>query len=550
MAKQWIVNEIDEQKRNWISRQLGISSLLATILVGRGIDEPDQAEKFLNPHISHLNDPFLLPDVEAAVGRIWKAITDHEKILVFGHDDTDGATSTAIMMETLKDLGASPDEYIPDRTTEGYGFRQEVLERFLRKGVGLIVTVDSETSDFPGVSMAQEMGLDVIVTDHHEIHEGLPRAAAVVNPKRGDSRYPFRNLAGVGVAFQVARALTGDSAFDFDKYLDLGALGTIADRVPLVEDNRIFSYLGYRLLRTSPRLGIAALRRATMGEESPQEIIGPLKYGVSRGGIYSSALLLQTDDPQEAERIAGQLWEESHRKYQETQAACARVLTQVREKKLHQSSVVVIVDRETPLRTLGACASSIRRHFGLPAVVIGFQGEHVVGEGRAPVGFDIFAAFKYCEDLFIQYGGHRGAGGFSMDPKNINEFRLRINQFTQEIAGWRFSPPYLRIDALLDPAKADQNLLGQLDRLVPFGQANAHPQFCCQKARVEVFPEPRDGQALGTVNSISFRLADDLGMPSTILQTLGSTTVADVVYILGRTGDGVPRLIIQDVKVG
>jgi len=549
VAKQWIINEIDEEKRDWISRQLGISPLLAAILVGRGIEEPGEAERFLEPQISHLNDPFLLPDIDVAVGRIWKAITDHERIVVFGHDDVDGATSTAIMTETLRRLGATPDEYIPDRTTEGYGFRREVLKRFDQSGVRLVVTVDSETSDFPGVRMAQEMGIDVVITDHHEIHAGLPRALAVVNPKRGDSRYPFRNLAGVGVAFQIARTLAGDSDFDFNQYLDLAALGTIADRVPLVDDNRVFSRLGYQLLKNTSRVGIAALRRLMAAGDSPQEMLGPLKFGVSRDGQYSSFRLLQTEDPEGAERIAGELLDESRRKRQETQVACQRTLARVQERKLFQSPVIVVVDRDTPLRALGACASAIRRYYGQPAVILGFQGEHVVGEGRAPMGFDIFTAFNYCEDLFIQYGGHRGAGGFSMDPKNINQFRQRINQFAQEISGWRISPPYLKIDAFLDPAKVDGDLLIQLGQLVPFGQANPDPQFCCQEARIEVFPEPREDGSLGTVNAVSFQLADNDWVRPGILGTLTSAKEADVIYTLGKSEDGTPRVIIEDVKV-
>jgi single-stranded-DNA-specific exonuclease len=549
MAKQWFINEIDEEKRDWISRQLSISPLLATVLLGRGVEEPDQAERFLEPQISHLNDPFLLPDIEPAVGRIWKAITDHEKIVVFGHDDIDGATSTTIMMEILRHLGASSDDYIPDRVTEGYGFRREVLERFVRNGISLLITVDSESSDFPGMRMAAEMGLDVIVTDHHEIQGRLPKALAVINPKRGDSRYPFRNLAGVGVAYQLARALTGDSDFDFHRYLDLAALGTIADRVPLVDDNRIFSRLGEQQLRVSSRPGIAALRRLLAADVSSQAMNGPLRYGVSRDGKYSSAQLLQTGDAQQAGRIAGELLEESRRKQRETQVACESILARVQEEKLFQSKVIVIVDREVPVRSLGACASAIRRHYGHPAVAIGFKQGNMAGEGRAPMGFDVFAAFKYCADLFVQYGGHRGAGGFSMDPKNMNKFRQKIDRFAEEISGWRFSHPYLRIDALVDPARVDGQHLTQLGRLVPFGQANNEPQFCVRKARIEIFAEPREDGSLGTVNAVAFRLDENRGVRSSLFETLASTRVADVVYNLTRSQDGSPLVLVEDVKV-
>jgi single-stranded-DNA-specific exonuclease len=549
VSTQWIVNEVDAEKRDWISRQLDISPLLAEVLVGRGIDDPSQAEQFLEPRIAYLNDPFLLPDIDVAVGRIRKAIIDHKKILVFGHDDTDGATSVTIMMEALRHLGAFPEYYIPDRTTEGYGFRRDVLGRFKGSGFSLIVTVDSESSDFPGMQMAAEMGIDVVVTDHHEIQGGLPQALAVINPKRGDSRYPFRSLAGVGVAYQLARALSGDSAFDFKRHLDLAALGTIADRVPLVEDNRVFSHLGEERLGVSTRPGILALRRLLGSGAGAQDLNGALKFGTSSGGAFSSATLLQTEDPEEADRIANELVMASQNRQLETQGACERVATRVQEEHLFESPVITVVDRETPIRSLGACASTIRRQFGQPAVVIGFKEDHVVGEGRAPMGFDIFAAFQYCQDLFIQYGGHRGAGGFSMDPKNINTFREKVNQYAEEISGWRYSPPYLRIDALLDPARLDGAELSQLQRLTPFGQANPEPQFCCYKAQVNIYDRPQSSGALGTVNDVPFRLAEPRGLRSTLIQTLSSTRVADVVFHLAREGDGKAMVLLEDIKV-
>jgi single-stranded-DNA-specific exonuclease len=550
VATQWIVNEIDQEKRDWIRRQLDIPPLLANILVGRGIDDPTRAERFLEPQIAHLNDPFQLPDIDVAIGRIREAIIDHEKIIVFGHDDTDGATSVTIMMETLQRLGAFPEYYIPDRAIEGYGFRDEVLERFRREGVSLIITVDSESSDFPGVTMAAEKGIDVVVTDHHEIQGGLPRALAVINPKRGDSRYPFRSLAGVGVAFQLARALSGDSGFDFKRFLDLAALGTIADRVPLVEDNRIFSHLGEERLGISERAGIVALRRLMGSAVGAQGLNGALKFGTSNGGSFSSAALLMTDNPGEADRIATELTEASRQKQQETRFACERVVNRVQEERLFEMPVIVVIDRETPIRSLGACASTVRRQFGQPVVVLGFKGAHVVGEGRAPTGFDIFAAFQYCEDLFVQYGGHRGAGGFSMDPKNINTFRQKIHQYSREISGWRYSPPYLRIDTILDPARIDSKGLSQLQRLAPYGQANPEPQFCCYKARASVFDQPRSDGVLGTINEVPFSLAESKGMRAALLQTLSSARVADVVYHLNRGMDGGVVVLVEDVKVG
>jgi single-stranded-DNA-specific exonuclease len=201
------------------------------------------------------------------------------------------------------------------------------------------------------------------------------------------------------------------------------------------------------------------------------------------------------------------------------------------------------------MRVLGACASTIRRQFWQPVVVMGFKGDQVVGEGRAPAGFDIFAAFQYCQDLFVQFGGHRGAGGFSMDPKNINAFRQRINQYAQEVSGWRFSPAHLRVDALLDPARLDRDDLIHLQRLAPFGQANPDPQFCCQKARVETFSQPGNDGTLGTLNDIPFRLADARGPHSTLLQTLTSTRLADVVYNVTLASDRGIILLVEDIKV-
>ena len=549
MSYQWIINEVDEEKRDWIGRQLNIPPLLAAILVGRGFDDPDQAERFLEPKIADLNDPFLLPDIDVAVGRIRQALTDQQKILVFGHDDTDGATSVTVMKETLEGLGARVDYYIPDRAAEGYGFRRDRLERFKGDRYGLIITVDSESSDFPGMEMARELGIDVIITDHHEIQGGLPRALAVINPKRGDSRYPFRSLAGVGVAYQLARALTGDSDFDFYRHIDLTALGTIADRVPLVEDNRIFSRLGEEQLMSSTRPGIVALRRLQGPAATAPEMNGALKFGQSRQGQFSSATLLQTGDPEQARAIAGELIEISRIKRQETQGACERVIERVQEERLFETPVIVVIAREAPIRALGACASMIRRQYGQPAVVIGFNDGRIVGEGRAPTGFDIFAAFQYCEDLFIQYGGHRGAGGFSMDAGHLEDFRQKINQYAREITSWRLAPPYLRIDAVLDPARLQGDEPDYLRRLSPFGQANANPQLCCYRAQVEVFDQPWEDGVLGRINGTPFRLSDGRRMRTNLLATLSSARLADVAYNLTPGIQGGVVLVVEDVKV-
>jgi single-stranded-DNA-specific exonuclease len=549
VSHQWIINEVDQEKRDWISRQLDIPPLLAAVLVGRGFDDPDQAKRFLEPRITDLNDPFLLPDIDVAVGRIRKAIIDHERILIFGHDDTDGATSVTVMKETLKELGARADDYIPDRAAEGYGFRRDTLERFKRDRYGLIITVDSESSDFPGMEMAGEIGIDVVITDHHEIQGGLPRARAVINPKRGDSRYPFRSLAGVGVAYQLARALCGDSDFDFHRHIDLVALGTIADRVPLVDDNRVFSRLGNEWLRSSTRPGVVALGRLLGPGADAQEMNGALKFGQNHGGRFSSATLLQTADPGEARTIAEELVESGRTKRQETQGACDRVVERVSEERLFEAPVIIVIDRETPIRALGACASMIRRQYGQPAVVIGFNDERVVGEGRAPTGFDIFAAFQYCEDLFIQYGGHRGAGGFSMDAGHLNDFRQKINQYAREITSWRIAPPYLRIDAVLDPARLQGDEPGYLQRLSPFGQANASPQFCCYRAQVEVFERSTEGGILGRINGVPFRLADVRSLRANLLATLSSARLADVAYGLTPGIQGGVVLAVEDVKV-
>jgi single-stranded-DNA-specific exonuclease len=354
----------------------------------------------------------------------------------------------------------------------------------------------------------------------------------------------------VGVAFQLARALSGDSGFDFQRYLDLAALGTIADRVPLVEDNRIFSHLGEEMLGISERAGIVALRRLLGSAVGAQGLNGALKFGTSNAGSFSSATLLMTADAAEADRIATQLTEAGRQKQQETRSACERVVARVQEERLFELPVIVVIDREPPLRSLGACASMVRRQFGQPVVVLGFKGEHVVGEGRAPTGFDIFAAFQYCEDLFIQYGGHRGAGGFSMDPKNINTFRQKIHQYAREISGWRYSPPYLRIDTILDPARVDSKGLSQLQRLAPYGQANPEPQFCCYKTQVSVFDQPRSDGILGTINNVPFSLVESRGMRTTLLPTLSSARVADVVYHLSRGMNEEVVILVEDVKVG
>ncbi len=478
-----------------LARKLGVSPFLAGILVKRGLGDPEEAERYLSPQLEDLHSPFLLNGIKEAVERVGEGIARREKILITGHDDIDGITSTLVVMRTLRSLHPQVQYYIPDRNKEGYGFSKELLQSFSSQGVKLIITVDSGTSDLQGVEWARGLGIEVIVTDHHEPQEKLPSALTVINPKRKDSTYPFRSLAGVGVALKFSLALLesfggGDRGF-LKEFLPLVALGTIADKVPLNEENRVLAKLGAEELELSTRPGIQALRGMVgicPGFGSIDDIIEFLRFGQIKDGKSNIVELLSIRDSVRIEAICKEL-KQSGREWRKR---AEEAKNQVKKKAKVDKGIIVAVVPEIGVNFLGYSAGSLSKEIGKPAVVIGKRGDVLVGEGRTPQGFDLFAAFSFCKDCFIQYGGHKRAAGFSMHPDRAEEFIERIKLYSRDHPP--LSPSAESYDLKLPLALLNQEVLADLKRLSPFGQANPEPRFLTTGAEIQELKEFYEGE--------------------------------------------------------
>jgi len=478
-----------------LAQKVGVSQILANLLVKRGLGDPAEAERYLTPQLEDLHSPFLLNDIREAVERVGEGIARRERMMIIGHDDVDGVTSTLVMMKTLKSLHPEVDYYIPDRNREGYGFSKRLLEHLSSQGVKLIITVDSGTSDFPGVEWAKALGIEVIITDHHEPQGRLPAAWAVINPKREDSTYPFRYLAGVGVALKFSLSLLesfagGDKGF-LKEFLPLVALGTIADKVPLVGENRVLAKLGTEELGLSTKPGIRALRgmvQVCPGLDPVDGIVDLLRFGRFAAGKSDVVELLSTRDSTRIEAIckglkqAGRQW----RKAAEEAGGIVR-----REAETNEDIILAVVP-QIGVNFLGYCAGLLSKETGKPAVVIGKRGDVLVGEGRSPQGFDLFQAFSFCRDCFIQYGGHKQAAGFSMRPEELEGFIERIRGYA------RSHPPLPSrqegYDLKLSPKFLNEGLISDLKRLSPFGQANPEPKFLAPEAEIQGLKEFYEGE--------------------------------------------------------
>lgn len=474
-----------------LQREVGISEILARVLVNRGITEPDQAERFLYPDWQHLPDPFLLPDAEVAVHRLLRALERREKILIYGDYDVDGVTSAALWFHTLSKLGARVAARVPHRKRDGYDIRVPVVEEAYRQGVSLILTCDCGIQAHAVVERARELGIDCIITDHHEPGEQVPRALAVVNPHLPGSRYPFPDLSGVGVSYRLGEALVrakGLSAENYRNYfLDLATLGTIADVMPLQEENRIYAWYGLPALPRSKRPGVQALLSvAQVPTDRPvtmrlvQFALAPRINAVGRLDDATVALeLLTTSDALRAQLLAEELEEHNRQRRIEQQRILAQALQQAEACDLQQEWVLVLAGEDWHSGVIGIVASKVLERYHRPTVLIAVDPELKVGRGsaRSIHAYDIFRAIEARRDLFIECGGHTLAAGFSIRTEYIEELRKHLNKLAHEWMSPEDLLPRLDIDADIEPAEITPQLVDELARLEPFGHGNPEPVF-------------------------------------------------------------------------
>ncbi len=480
--KKWITAHIDKELAAQVAENHSLDPFTALILVSRGITEYEDIEEFFDNDFSFC-DPYLITDMDKAVERIEKAIDDFEKICVFGDYDADGVTATALMYSYLSSRGADVMYYIPDRVSEGYGMNCTAVDTLNEQGVKLIVTVDNGISAVEEIAYAKSLGIETVVTDHHQVGDILPDAVAVVDPHRRDCNLNFKDWAGVGVAFKVVCGLEkGDYSGILNNYADIIAVGTVADVVDLKDENRAIVKYGIAKINSCPCNGINALRQVAGVSERALNAVGVTYFLAPRinaaGRIESAETalkLLISDNLAIALDIADKVDGCNRQRHElENEIMEAAVAHIEGDTRLKYSKVIVVCGEGWHHGVVGIVAAKLVEKYGRPAVVITFDGDEGTGSARSIDGFSVYDAIKYCDDLLTHFGGHTMAAGLGVKRENINEFFLRINEFAN---GTDDVTPTLTLDCKLNPAYIDASLAESLEMLEPFGAGNTQPIF-------------------------------------------------------------------------
>lgn len=496
---QWVVaSEPDFRLVDDIAKKVNLPPLVVKILVCRNMTDPVEIDKFINPNMADLVDPFLIPGMEAGVERTIQALQENETIMIYGDYDVDGITAASLMFLVLNKLGANVHYYLPNRLVEGYGLSEEGIIEAERKGASLIISVDTGITAGKEVEYAKEKFIDCVITDHHEPGETLPNAAAVVNPKLGTSI--GRELAGVGVAFKFAQGLysrLGQDQSELYEHLDLVALGTSADVVPLVNENRILTSFGIGQIMRSSKPGLKSLvfECDLMGKEITTSqivfIIAPRINAVGRlGGAEKAIKLLTTKDTQTASSIAKFLEIENRRRKSIDENTLEEALGQIEKSvDLENDKAIVLHSEGWHQGVIGIVASRLVEKYYLPTVLIAVDNNEGKGSGRSIPGFHLHDALKSCEDLLLRYGGHKYAAGMSIAPDRIQEFQQRFKR----VAASQLNPEdlirKLHIDAELDLDDIDFDLVDMLERFAPFGPENMKPVFITRNLEIVGSPQ-------------------------------------------------------------
>lgn len=499
--RRWNIVRHDAERVAELVRECAVSPLVAVLLANRGIDTAEHARRFLSPVLADLHDPFLMHDMEKAADRLRDAVLENETICVYGDYDADGVTSIAVVTGFLREIGADCFYHVPNRLEEGYGLSRSGVSSAAEKGARVIVTADCGITAFAEAELCRALGIDLIITDHHTPAEGLPSACAVVNPMRGDCPFPCTSLAGVGVAFNLLIALRGrlrNAGFfanrrepDLRDYLDLVALGTIADIVPLVDENRILVSSGLCRLSTADRVGIRALKKvAGIADDVDSVAVGfrlaPRLNAAGRLDDASVAVeLLLTDDRERAGELAAQLNAGNEERQALEQEILNDALEMVKtDTSLHGRKSIVLASESWHSGVIGIVASRIVELYHRPTILIALQDGNGKGSGRSIPGFHLHDALRACSEHLIRFGGHKYAAGLTIDEGTLEEFAERFDEFAAGLLAEEDLLPEIRIDAELAPDDISLDVAEQVASLEPFGSGNTRPVFLLRCAKV------------------------------------------------------------------
>ncbi len=558
--KKWCIEPECNDAEKTMQQCMNTNAILSKLLVNRGITTEEAARSFLYDGISELEDPFSLKDMDKAIHRIEEALEKREKIVIYGDYDVDGITATSLLYRFFRKLEANVSYYIPERQSEGYGLNEEALEHLIQEGTDLIITVDCGISSADLVEAVKDR-VSMIITDHHNAPEIIPPAYAVVNPKQADCPYADKNLSGVGVAFKLCQALWQKKyGKTYNEDLDIVALGTVADVVPLVGENRILVREGLKKINNCPQLGIDRLCivAGLEGKEITTGHVGfTLAPRLNAAGRVAHATegvrLLVTDDFDEAEEIALFLQETNAQRQAIERDILEQAIANVEEQGDKADKVLVVAGEEWHQGVIGIVASRLVEKYYKPTLVLSIHDGIGKGSCRSIDGFDMYEALSYAKDLLIQFGGHKQAAGFSIEEEKIPLLRERLTQYCQEHLTAEDYIPVVHIDAAVEGKQITLPHVKELSLLEPYGMGNPTPVFCVKEAKVT------NVRLMGAEkNHVKFTL--DCGgtqldaiswFGRDYAQEIENDTVVKAAFTLSINewqGQEMPQLMLQDIQ--
>ena len=524
MNKKWQIYEIDVDKVEELKEKYKLNDLLATILVNRGITSEEKIRQFLEPTRQDFYNPYLMKDMEIAVERIVKAIENQEKVIIYGDYDVDGITSTTVLKKFLKDLGLEVSYYIPNRLNEGYGLNNTAIEKIVNEGYSLMITVDCGISAIEEIDYANSLGLETIVTDHHEPGEVLPKALAVVDNKRKDSTYPFRDLAGVGVAFKLCQAIGMKLELKEEtylKYLDIVCVGTISDIVPLVDENRVITKLGLLLVKQTKNMGLRSIINSSGYSKVDSNTISfgvaPRINACGRMGKAEEALeLLLSTDIYKVNELTKKLNEHNKERQEIEKNIYESAVEKIEKNHLDENRTIVVGGEDWHHGVIGIVSSKITDMYFKPSILLSFEENGTgKGSGRSIPGFDLHQALTKCQDTLEKFGGHSMAVGITIKKENLEKFRKEFEKVAEE-EKIEDIVPILNVDAKIELNSVDKDVIESLKALEPFGEANKMPIFAFRNLRIDSIRALSEGKHLKLtlkednriINAIGFNMGE------------------------------------------
>ncbi len=522
MNKKWQIYQTNEEQIEELKSKYGLNELLATILSNRNITGEEQIRLFLNPTRNDFYDPYLITDMEIAVERIIKAIENKEKVTIYGDYDVDGITSITVLKSFLKEIGLETSVYIPNRLDEGYGLNKNAIDKIAKDGCNLMITVDCGISGIEEIEYANSLGIETIVTDHHEPGNELPNAVAVIDNKRKDSKYPFRELAGVGVVFKLTQGLAKRLNLKEEaylKYLDIVCVGTISDIVPLVDENRVIAKLGLMLVKQTKNIGLRSIINSSGYTKIDSNTISfgvaPRINACGRMGKAKEALnLLLSTDIYEVNKLTQKLNDHNKERQETEKAIFENAVEKIEKENLNQNKAIILGGENWHHGVIGIVSSKITDMYFKPSILLSFEeGGIGKGSGRSIPGFDLHEALMQCLDTIEKFGGHSMAVGITIRKDKLEEFRKEFEEIAEKNEIDKIIP-IINIDAKISLNEIDKEMVESIKQLEPFGEANKMPIFAFKNLKIDSIRALSGGKHLkltlknnnNIINAIGFNI--------------------------------------------